>query len=245
MSSDQEIIPADDGTLVAEAKARIAIESERQTSPENLLGKDLIRTIAEDLEKHREDGLPVITSELFVATLRSFTELAIDYANGSILPPEVAAGFSVQPSELSTALRPNAETAKKARRKLASVRNAIDGIEQSLSADEIAAFDVFSAEVLLDLRAEVDRLEASVEVPSGFKRGRPALANLASMLHLILFDLTGSWLRLRNVDEAFLPNVMHHILKPMVGSVFSDEEIGQTIETEIRRPKPKRQKAAT
>lgn len=245
MTDDQDIIPADDGTFVANARARIAVAHEVQVLPKELLGNDLIRIIADDLEKHREEGLPVITPELLEDKLRSFAELARDYASGSIVPSEVTTGFSIEPSELSTALRPNAETAKKARRKLASVRSAIDGIEQSLATDEIAAFDVFSAKVLVDLRAEVDRLEASVEVPSGLTRGRPALGNLVSMLHLILFDLTGSWLRLRNADEAFLPNVMHHILKPMVGSVFSDEEIGQTIETEIRKPKPKRQRAAT
>jgi hypothetical protein len=175
MPGDQEIIPADDGTYVANAKGRISLENEVEVSPEDLMGKDLIATLADDLEKHRKDGFPAITPELLVDKLRSFTEFAIEYANGSTLPPEVATGFSVHPPEQSAALRPNAETAKKARKKLASARRAISVIEESLNADEVAAFDVFNGEVLVDLRAEVDRLEASLEVPSGFKRGRPAL----------------------------------------------------------------------
>jgi hypothetical protein len=245
MPADPEIIPADDGSLVSASRARRSIELACERSPVQLLGKSLIRALAENLEIHRKEGRSVITPGRLAIALRRVAFVAVYYTNASTAPPDLATGFLLPSSERSSASQPNVKTAEKARKMLASVRNSIDRIERSLEADEIAAFNGFSADVLVHLRAEVDRLEASVDVPPGLRRNRSSLRLLVSLLHDVLFNLTGSWLRLRSGDEEFLPNVIHRILKPMVGDEFSDEDIGRTIETEIRMLKPKRQEAAT
>lgn len=236
-----------DGDLANRSKARDAITRAKQRSPRRFLGDELIRDLAAKLEQQRKKDQKVITPARLTLALRNVVNIAVDYTNGSTATVDNTVGLFEQSPTQKTVLTANAETAKRARKKLAAAKKLVDQFEELLKADEIAAFGTTSEEVFSSVHAELTRLRASVSVPRGLERGRPALRDLVELLHSVLYRLTGSWLRFRGEDtreDRFVANTIHRISKPLIGTEFSDEDLGRAIETAIRSPKNRQKSGA-
>jgi hypothetical protein len=229
-----------DGDLASRSRARKAINKALAQSPRRFLGDELIRKLAADLEKQRKRDLPVITPCRLAMALRKVVAIATSYTNGSTVSLNLAVGRPENSYAQGIAQPANASTVKRAKKKLSSAEELINQLEEVLKSDEIAAFDTPSKEVLSLLRSELDRLRASVRVSPGLRRGRPPLLHLVQLVHGALHQLTGSRLRFRQDDERadrFIADTLHRICKPLIGNEFTDEDLGQTIETAIRSPR--------
>lgn len=239
-SSDKGKFPYDGGNLATISSSRQSIDRALARSPRRLLGDELIRELAARLEEQRKKDWKVITPGRLTFALRAVVSMAVDYTNGSTATVDTTGSLFEQSPTQKTVLAANAETAKRAKKKLAAAKKLVDEIEELLKAEEIAAFCTPSEEVLSSVHAELTRLKASVHVPRGLERGRPALRYLVELLHSVLHRLTGSWLRFRGDDirdDRFIADALHRICKPLIGTEFSDEDLGRTIETAIRSPK--------
>lgn len=247
-SSDKGKFPYDGGNLASISRSQHAIARALARSPRRFLGDELIRELAANLEEQRKKDRKDITPGRLTLALRNVVNMAVDYTNGSTgtVDSTAVSLFEQSPTQKSV-LAANAETAKRAKKKLASARKLMDQLEELLKADEIVAFGTPREVVFSSVNAELNRLEASVSVPRGLGRGRPALRDLVGLLHSVLHRLTGSWLRFRgddNRDDRFLADTMHRICKPLIGTEFSDEDLGRTIESAIRSPKNRQRSGA-
>jgi hypothetical protein len=236
-----------DGVYFASSRSRHIIDTALARSPRRFLGDELIRDLAAKLEQQRKKDRKVITPGRLTLALRNVVNMAVDYTNGSTATVDTTVGIFEQSPNQKTVPAANAGTAKHARKKLASAKELVDQLVELLNADEIAAFCTPNVEVLSSVHAELTRLKASVRVPTGLTRGRPALLHLVQLVHAVLYQLTGTWLRFREDDERgdrFIVDALNRICKPLIGTEFSDEDLGRTIETAIRSPKNRQRSGA-
>ena len=135
------------------------------------------------------------------------------------------------------------KAAKAARRKLAAASAAVDKIEAILTCPEVAIFVPVNFDVLVLLRMELETLQELTKVPVGLQRGHPVLSSIVSGLHEKYFDLTGSWLRERGdptSPDRFISDSLIKVMRLLTPVDISDEVLGQTIETALKKKKNKR-----
>lgn len=241
---EQEIVPYDQ-TEIAISRIRSLLDRVRAESPVALLGAPLIRELSKELNgRRRKDKRPITACRLALA-MRTVVRATQNWQTGSILPASKGIELFEDDKPVSRTTRGLADVkaAKAARRKLADASAAIDKIEAILSCPEVTIFVPVNLDALVLLRLEVETLQELTRVPIGLQRGHPVLSLIVSALHEKYFDLTGSWLRERGDPrrpDRFISNSLIKVMRPLTPVDISDEVLGQTVETAIKKKKNKR-----
>lgn len=228
-----EIVPYDpDAALRAAALATLArVEA---VSPVWLVGKGNLCRFAQMLDARRAVDKPKVTPSRLAFRLRCSCWYAANAIIATQMPLDKLDGLS--DTRAPAKYPPNAETKKAALRKISQAKTALDNAMQHLSSDVVSAFAEVDIGATETFRREIARLHSSVSVPLHFQRGRPALALFIEELHEIVFDLTGGWLRSRGAEnDGFLSDWLHELARAMLPDFVSDNDIGQCIETAIRK----------
>ena len=240
-ASGQEIVPYEHGASSV-FRVRSLLDRVRAESPVTLLGKPQIQELAGELNARRRNGKSPITVCRLALALRRVVEASRYLVPGSMVPEGLILElFEDDETESATSRTlANADAAKVAKRKLADTCATIDKIQATLTTPEIARFAHFDANALVPLRMEMERLTKLMKVPVGLQRGRPTLSWIVQYLHEVFFKLTGSWLRERGNprgSDRFISDALFKAMRPLTPSGFSDEDLGQTIETAIKKRK--------
>ncbi|MBW4982722.1 hypothetical protein KZZ07_09225 [Mameliella sp. CS4] len=229
----------DDDDVALRARAKASLHATLSRSPVRLIGKDQLRKRARELEKRRSGPDQPVTSKRLALKLRNacwFTEAAVETSRE-------ADEILFEPDNLpriSDRGVPDASTRKEAKRTVARAVAALDKAERLLSSHDVSAFATLDQNAIQPLRDEIARIESALIVPWGLRRGTPALAVLAAYLHGVVFDLTGSWQRSSREDEKgdrFISNWLHSVIRAVVPTDISDHQIGQCVETAIKKKK--------
>ena len=241
---EQEIVPHDQ-TEIAISRTRSLLDRVRAKSPVTLLGAPLIRELSKDLNLRRRKGKRPVTAFRLALALRTLVRASQYWQPGSLVPVSNGLELFEDDKPVSRTARglADAKAAKAARRKIADASAAIDKIEAILTCPEVTIFVPVNLDALVLLRMEVETLQELTKVPIGLQRGHPVLSLIVRGLHEKYFDLTGSWLRERGDPrrpDQFISNSLIKVMRPLTPVDISDEVLGQTVETAIKRKKNKR-----
>lgn len=241
---EKEIVPYDQ-TESAISRIRSLLDRVRAESPVTYLGAPLIRELSKELNgRRRKDKRPITACRLALA-MRTIVQASHYWQTGSIVPAINGLELFEDEKPVSRTTRGLADVkaAKAARRKLAAASAAVDKIEAILTCPEVAIFVPVNFDVLVLLRMELETLQELTKVPVGLQRGHPVLSSIVSGLHEKYFDLTGSWLRERGdptSPDRFISDSLIKVMRLLTPVDISDEVLGQTIETALKKKKNKR-----
>ena len=242
-----DIVPYEASAI---SSARYLLDLVKARSPRTLLGISLLRELARELNAHRSNDKSPITVFRLSLAMRRVVEASKYLVPGSMVPEGLTLGLFEDPEPVRGTAKtlPNADAAKVAKRKLTDTSAAIDKVEATLMGPELARFAHFDPDALVPLRMEMERLKTLVRIPFGLQRGRPTLSWTVQSLHGVFFELTGSWLRERHNParrDRFISNALFNAMRPLTPVDFSDEDLGRTIETAIRKRKNRAPKVPT
>ena len=245
-----DIAPYDGGELAALSRVRDSIAKALAVSPRTVLTEDTLRKIASELDGRRKKGLPPITPRRLAFKLRSLCRFAKDFQFAASLPkggakPKRSSKSSTNDGSAKSSIVaehfPAAEDRKKAQSKLRQAATALAKIEKLISSAEVAVFVEYDPNSLEPLHDELSRLTEIAQVGWGSKRGNPALTETIRDLHLVMFQLTGSWLRgvgSGDREDSFLIDTLFELTRAISDGSFSGIDIESSIETAIRTTRP-------
>lgn len=236
-------VPYDEGEeLVARAHARKDFEKNRERSPVQFYDEALLCRTAALLSSAPQSKRTVTACQLEMK-LRECVTFMQDVSHATV---RTEASFeddeqSSSPTAADVGI-PDAKLKKIAKKKHEQARRAVEKAIELLKSEEVSAFARFDEDASERLWDELNPLVTHIREPIGLKRGHPFLADVVMVLHQMLYDLAGSWLRGPRTDnrqDEFLQNLLFDLLRPITPNEITEEGIRSAIETGIKSKKPR------